>query len=146
MDAFMKYISRIHRCSNLWRVEQLKDEELTGIQHIYIFHICKNPGISQEKLTQRISVNKSNVARQLSSLQNNGFIIRKTSEQDKRVYEVYPTDKALRLYPVVVDLMEKWNGLLLNELDETERKLLLQVLPKIAKKAKELSREGGIEE
>ncbi len=139
MEGLMKYISRIHRCANLWRVDKLSEEGLSGIQHVYIFQICRDPGISQEKLAQRISVNKSNVARQLSALENAGMIRRQISAQDKRMMEVYPTEKAQALYPQVVELMTRWNALLVEELSEEEQALLEQVLPKMAKKAKQLT-------
>ena len=141
MEGMMKFISRIHRCANLWRVDKLSEEGLTGIQHIYIFHICKEPGISQETLARRISVNKSNVARQLSALENAGMITRQTSAQDKRMMEVYPTAKAQALFPKVKALMTMWNELLVEDLSEEERALLLKVLPKMAEKARALTKE-----
>lgn len=145
MDSMMKYISRIHHCSNMWRGDKLSDRGLNGAQHVYIFQICKNPGISQEKLAQRIMVNKSNVARQLSKLESSGMIERQVSMQDKRNYEVYPTEKAKEALPEVKALMNQWNELLLEDLNEEEKAFLLGILPKLARKAKELCDNGGNE-
>ena len=138
MDALMKYIGRIYRSSGLWRVDKLSEEGLSGIQHFYIFQIVRRPGISQEKLAEHIMVNKSNVARQLSAMEAAGLVVRKGSSEDKRVLEVYPTEKALEIYPKVVALMKQWNELITEDLTEEEKKVLESVLPKMAKRAKEL--------
>lgn len=142
MDAVMKYISRIHRCFRQWQSDKMEDAGLNGIAQNYLFHICRKPGISQEKLCEHIMVNKSNVARKLSALENEGWIRRETSENDKRSYQIVPTEKAKEVYPEITRHMKEWNHLMLEDLSEEEKELLLQILPKIAKKAKQLAESG----
>lgn len=137
MDAIMKYISRIHRCFRLWQSDQM--DELSGIEQNYLFHICRSPGISQEQLSEHIMVNKSNVARKLSALENAGWIKRTVSETDKRIYQIYPTEKALDMLPEIKTLMKSWNELILEDLSEEEKETLFKILPKIAQKAKSLA-------
>ena len=105
MNSIMKYISRIHRCFRQWQSDKMNIHGLNGVQQNYLFHIAHQPGISQEQLSDHIMVNKSNVARQLSTLENEGWITRQTSAQDKRVYEVYPTEKTLNMMPEIINLM-----------------------------------------
>ena len=139
MDAVMKYISRIHRCFRQWQSDKMEEAGLNGIAQNYLFHICRKPGISQEKLCEHIMFNKSNVARKLSSLENEGWILRETSENDKRSYQIIPTDKAKEVYPQITAHMKEWNELILEDLSEEEKELLLKILPKITKKAKQLA-------
>ena len=47
------------------------------MHHTYILNVCRNPGISQEALSQLIFVNKSNVARQLAVLEEKGMFVGK---------------------------------------------------------------------
>lgn len=133
MDSLMKYISRIHRCSGRYRGEKI--EGLNGRQHTYIFHVCKRPGISQDQLARHICVNKSNITRQLSALEQSGFVRREPDPDDRRVLRVYPTDKAERALPRVCELMEEWNRLLLEDLKEDERTVLLSLLDRVTQKA-----------
>ena len=84
MDSLMRSISRTYRCSNRYKTEKLKASGLKAIQQTYIFQICRFPGISQEQLSQRIAVNKSNVTRQLATLEQNGFINRQASPEDRK--------------------------------------------------------------
>ena len=139
MDSIMKYISRIHRCFRQWQSDKMQNNGINGVQQNYLFHIAMKPGISQEQLSDHIMVNKSNVARQLSTLENEGWITRKTSATDKRVYEVYPTEKTNQLMPEIVNLMKQWNELILEDLNEEEKETLLALMPKITKKARQLA-------
>ena len=139
MDSVMKYISRIHRCFRQWQSDKMQSQGINGVQQNYLFHIARHPGISQEQLSGHIMVNKSNVARQLSTLENEGWITRKTSMTDKRVYEVYPTEKTMGLMPEILSLMSQWNELILEDLSEKEKETLLALLPKITKKARQIA-------
>ena len=139
MNSIMKYISRIHRCFRQWQSDKMNDQGINGVQQNYLFHIAHQPGISQEQLSDHIMVNKSNVARQLSTLENEGWITRQTSAQDKRVYEVYPTKKTLNIMPEILNLMKQWNALITEDLTEEEKELLYQLMPKITKKARHMA-------
>lgn len=141
MDSLMRSINRTHRCSKRYYNEKLNTDGITGNQQIYIFQICRHPGISQEQLAQRITVNKSNVTRQLSALEQNGFIIRRPSQEDKRVLQVYPTEKGEALYPKVLEIMQQWNRLLLEEFSEKEQELLQSMMQRVQAKALQLAEE-----
>ena len=135
MDSLMRSISRTYRCSNRNKTEKLKASGLTAIQQTYIFQICRFPGISQEQLSQRIAVNKSNVTRQLATLEQNGFINRQASPEDKRIQQVFPTEKAQALFPQVQELMRSWNRMLLEDFSEEEQELLLSMMQRVQQKA-----------
>ena len=141
MDSLMRSINRTHRCSKRYYNEKLNTDGITGNQQIYIFQICRHPGISQEQLAQRITVNKSNVTRQLSALEQNGFIIRRPSQEDKRVLQVFPTEKGEALYPKVLEIMQQWNRLLLEEFNEKDQELLLSMMQRVQAKALQLAEE-----
>lgn len=135
METLMKYINTISRCAILYRNDKLESEGLNGYQHTYIVKICNNPGISQEQLTKIIYVNKSNVARQLALLEQNGFITRKTCEKDKRSMLIFPTQKAYDIYPKVKSFINEWNSYLTEDFSEEERILLLSMLNHVMDKA-----------
>ncbi len=69
----------------------IADCGLSGWQAPYIPEICAAPGITQDQLALRLHVNRSNVTRQLAMLEENGFVLRRRSESDRRAVEVYPT-------------------------------------------------------
>lgn len=90
----MRNINTISRCAALYRDAHLADCGLSGWQAPYIPEICAAPGITQDQLALRLHVNRSNVTRQLAMLEENGFVLRRRSESDRRAVEVYPTQKA----------------------------------------------------
>ena len=72
-------------------------------------------------------------------MENEGWITRQTSATDKRVYEVYPTEKTMELMPEILSLMKQWNALILEDLNEEEKETLLALMPKITKKARQIA-------
>lgn len=136
MESLMRYINRTSRLSALYRSERLEKYGLSGMHHSYILHICRNPGVSQEKLAKLIYVNKSNVARQVASLESNGYVSRAPSPYDGREMLVYPTDKAHKVYPIIVDILKEWNTAIMEDFSEEEQAELVRAMEKIMHKAK----------
>lgn len=137
MGALMKYINLISRCSILFKSGKLEHEGLNAYQHVYIRNICREPGISQDSLAKSIYVNKSSVTRQLALLEQNGFITRIPSERDKRVMQVFPTQKALDILPEVKRLAAEWEEHITAGLTDEERSFLLSILERMMEKAAE---------
>lgn len=137
MESFMKYIGRIARCGTMYRAAKLEPYGLNGHQHLYIIKICDNPGISQENLAKLIWINKSNVTRQLALLEQGGFIERRTDPSDKRSQLVYPTKRAHAVYPTVRQVLQEWNGRIMEGFDEQEREHFLAMLQKMLDKAEQ---------
>jgi len=135
MNNLMKYVKTISRCFTLYREDELKINELSGYQHPYLRRICENPGISQDQLAKRLHVNKSNVARQLALLEQNGFIVRKESAKDKRQLEVYPLEKGMEIYPIILEVIKDWNDELLAGFSIEERQQLANMLQRLMSKA-----------
>ncbi|GAB6087267.1 MarR family winged helix-turn-helix transcriptional regulator [Alkaliphilus crotonatoxidans] len=142
MDLLTKYISRTARCATLYRSSQLEQYGLNGCQHSYILNICKNPGISQDQLAKIIYVNKSSVARQLALLEQGGFITRTPHEADRRQMQVFPTDKALNVYPRLMEILENWNQLLLSDFSPEEQRNLYAMMERVMERAISLVTEG----
>lgn len=138
MEPIMRYINRTTRLGTLYRNEKLKKVELKGIHHSYILNICNNPGISQDKLAKLIFVNKSNVARQLASLEKKGFIYRTPSPTDRRELLVYPTEKAHEVRPIVRDTLRNWNEAILEDFTPEEQEMLITAMKKIMDRSKEI--------
>lgn len=135
MTGFMKFINATARCSTLYRDERLEGSGLNGYQTPYVLTLCRNPGLTQEQLAARIHVNKSNVARQLALLEENGFIERRPCENDRRALKVYPTEKMHAALPQLEGILADWRRFVLSELTEEEQNTLGALLGRVAHKA-----------
>ena len=94
MAILMRNIGEIWRCANLFRTEEYEGLGIGSYQDSYIADVCANPGATQEQLSRIMYVHKSNVARQMGSLEEKGFIERRADPADRRSLRVYPTKKA----------------------------------------------------
>ncbi len=141
MGALMRYINRISRCAVLFRNGKLEHEGLNGYQHTYILNICRNPGISQDMLAKTIYVNKSSVTRQLALLESNGYIDRIPSDKDKRIMQVYPTQKAYDILPRVMSLLDEWESYVTADLTDEEKAVMISILERVMARAAQKAEE-----
>lgn len=137
MSEITRDIMEIARCSSQYKMDMLAPFGLKGCHSSYLSEICACPGISQDQLAQRICINKSNVARQAAILEEDGFIIRKPSQSDKRVMELYPTEKTLELLPKITAITSCWEQCLTKDLTESEIRLVTEILERMKTKASE---------
>ena len=135
MDSFMRCVSRTARCAGLYRGEKLESIGLNGGQHTYILNICRNPGVSQEQLSRLLYINKSNVARQLANLEQNGFVTRVPDGEDRRILRVYPTQKALDACPVVQKVLADWQNYVMADFTPEEREQLTGLMQRVVERA-----------
>ena len=135
MSQIIRDITEISRCGVQYRSDKLAPLDLKSCHASYLTEICENPGISQDKLARRICINKSNVARLVAVLEEEGFITRTPSEADKRVMELYPTEKTLELMPKLNEVLMCWENCITHDLSEEERELLTALLMKMKSRA-----------
>ena len=137
MSDIIRDITEISSCGAQYRADNLSSLGLKGCHASYLSEICACPGISQDKLAQRICINKSNVARQTVILEEQGFLTRVASKEDKRVMQLYLTQKGTDLMPVIFEMYTKWSDLLTQDLTEAETQQLTELLAKIKIRATE---------
>lgn len=135
MSQIIRDITEIARCGVQYRSDKLAPLGLKSCHASYLTEICEHPGISQDKLARRICINKSNVARQVAVLEEDGYITRMPSEADKRVMELYPTEKTLALMPQLKQILLCWEDCITHDLSDEEREQITTLLVKMKARA-----------
>lgn len=135
MSQIIRDITEITRCGTQYRTEALAPMALKACHASYLSEICANPGISQDQLAQRICINKSNVARQVAILEENGFVSRQPCTADKRVMKLYPTEKTLEMLPQIQQIMNCWESCLTHDLTQEEMDTLSALLARMKSRA-----------
>lgn len=135
MSDITRAIMEIARCSSEYKADKLSPFGLKGFHSSYLAEICACPGITQDQLAGRICINKSNVARQAAILEEDGFIIRKPSQSDKRCIELFPTEKTLELMPRITAITTCWEQYLTRELSPQDIEQVTALLLKMKEKA-----------
>lgn len=135
MAKIIRDITYIARCGSQYRNRQLEPLGLTGRQAGSLIAICNHPGISQEQLGKQVVLNKSNITRQLAGLEEMALVERRPSPTDKRVMQLYPTEKTLELLPRIRQVYRDWREYLLDGMTEEEQALLEKALTRIKDRA-----------
>lgn len=125
-------LSMIHRKFNIWIKEKAAPFSLTSSQVSILLLICDEPGISQSKVVESLFLEKSVVAKSIRKLMENGYMIQEQNLDDKRAFNLFPTQKALDIYPTLLqyllDCMEHLTLGLSAEEQETLTALLEKLL------------------
>ena len=135
MHDIIRDITEIARVGTQYKIDNFAVYGLKACHASYLMEICNTPGISQDKLAQRICINKSNVARQAAALEEDGYIRRTPSQTDKRVMELYPTEKTLAVLPEIMQILKNWENMLMEDLTPEEVELAGKVLLRMKNKA-----------
>ena len=136
----------LSRITQMKRDSVFADIGITGTQHGYILAVCREPGITQHALAHKLFVNKSNVARQIAQLDEQGYLTKRADPDDKRMIRVYPTDKAWTVYPLIERILEDWNAYLQKDMSVKERETLSGLLSGVLKRAVDALGERDFEE
>ena len=92
-----KYISIIHRTGSSFLSKEFSKFNIGSGQYMYLIHLYKNDGLSQEELTEILNIDKGTTAKSIKKLETEGFVMRVKDKNDKRINRVYLTPKALEI-------------------------------------------------
>lgn len=137
----LKWLSVADRFAKSYLDEQLAPLGINSSQHIYLLKVCDHPGISQDSLLGSVYVHPSNMVRMVASLEKKGFLTRSPCKQDKRTWQLYPTQRALDIYDAIRTACEKTESVLLHGLTVQEQSDFLTVL---AKAGREVAEKQGV--
>lgn len=136
MEFFMKNVSLLAQSTMTYRDKVFSPMGITGAQVKYLLGVANDEGISQDMLAKKMMINKSNVARQLSALEENGYIRREQSAEDRRVMLVYTTDKGKAIVPQLREENGRWSEIVCEGLTKDEREQLAYLLDKLIANAR----------
>ena len=135
MSQIIRDMTEIARCGAQYKADRLVPLGLKGCHASYLTEICANPDISQDQLAKRICINKSNVARQAATLEEEGFLTRTPSATDKRIMELHPTQKTLDLLPQISSVLKEWESCITGDLTAEELDLMAALVAKMKSRA-----------
>lgn len=131
MPIISRNLNVLARCGVQFRSGYFKALGITAFQAPYIQHICAQPGMSQEQVASALQVNRSSAARHLAALEDDGFVLRVESREDRRQLLVYPTQKALDANPEIRRVNALWNDYLTQGMTADDVARLEELLEKL---------------
>ena len=127
-----KYISIIHRTGSSFLSKEFSKFNIGSGQYMYLIHLYKNDGLSQEELTEILNIDKGTTAKSIKKLETEGFVMRVKDKNDKRINRVYLTPKALEIKDEFLSSINAWENTLTSNLSYAEKEQALTLLKKIA--------------
>lgn len=94
-------ISTVYRKTQIYLNQGTKDLGIHGGQAAFLMVACEYGPIPQREFCRILDIDKSTTAKVLYKLEQEGYILRKADGRDGRIINIYPTEKALKIYPVL---------------------------------------------
>lgn len=138
MDYLSRNTSVIYRIWLSYMDEALKDYNIGSGQHFFLLDINAYPGIMQHELRSGGYFDKSTVTRAVKRLEEQGYIIRKVDDKDKRNLRLYTTPKAEEVIQVAIKAVKEWHNILTTNMSEIEAKQAVICVSKMLENAKKI--------
>lgn len=129
------WVCFISRLSSLFVGREMSRLGFGPGQFFFLTALYGEEGVSQDELSKRVGVDKSNTSRALAKLEQYGLIRRQSDPHNHRVKKVYLEDRALRVRNEFKKIQTRWNEALLCGFSETEKRALLSAVKKMAANA-----------
>ena len=137
MDQITQMLTTLARLRLQYMTDTLLPYDMKAFHALNLIQICRTPGLSQDVLARRRMNDKSSIARQAAAMDESGLITRVPCTDDKRVMKLYPTQKALELLPAIEEMLVSWESWLTQDLDDTEKTQLMDLLQRMKQRALE---------
>jgi DNA-binding MarR family transcriptional regulator len=146
MEASLgRWISIIHRYGQSYLEKQFGGLDV-GYGHIaFIRALSRRDSLSQEELSEVLSIDKTTTARAIKTLVELGYVARSPDSTDRRIYRLSLTAKAKAITPLIKESLRTLSEVLSSGLSENERQLVLGLLKRMAENAKEFKENGFVQ-
>ncbi|WP_125764888.1 MarR family winged helix-turn-helix transcriptional regulator [Levilactobacillus mulengensis] len=131
----LKWLSIANRYTRIALDRRLQPYRLNASMYYYILRIHEQPRLTQDKLISLTYLNPSNVTRAVNQLVNLGYVRKRQSKADKRVYELSLTKRGEALYPDIVQLRQEVADSLLADVPADQHDALVAQIRQLALRA-----------
>lgn len=96
-------------------------------QEIMLMQLGDKDGQSQNSLGRTLRLDHSTVAKSVKRLEDGGFVIRKRSEEDKRITNVMLTGKGRQAVNEIAEVWKALEDITLKDISEEELKMFIRI-------------------
>ena len=133
-----KLISIIAKNQSLYLNHKLEEFKINSSQLHFLFEISYQKEINQDKIASRCSIDKGSVARSIKKLEDNGLVVRKVDDNNRRQNKVSLTPEGEKTLTESKKKLEEWEDYLFAN-NTSEKEDLQMLLKEIAVKSIELN-------
>ncbi|WP_423230004.1 MarR family winged helix-turn-helix transcriptional regulator [Clostridium tyrobutyricum] len=112
---------------------KFKEIHLQKGQFIFLTRICENAGINLIELSNLLKVDKTTTTKAIQKFIKAGYIDKKRDSNDKRIWRLYPKEKALKIYPLIIREENNRVEICFDNFSEEEKQMAYQLVKKMRK-------------
>ena len=127
-ESIGKYISMLHRMGSCYYNKKLSPYNIGSGQIMFLAYLYAHDGVNQEDMSHNLNIDKGTTARAIKKLEEEGYIIRKVDDKDKRAYRIYVTDKALAIKEEFYEVLKSWNDIISSDFTDEEKEMVIKLL------------------
>lgn len=101
-NRILREIGAIARCIQATSDIKYRQISLHRGQFIFLARVCEHPGINLIDLSHMLKVDKTTATKAVAKLASAGYLARERDAADKRIWHLFPTAKALEIYPRII--------------------------------------------
>lgn len=127
-----KWIAKLYKHHDQFVDKKLESHNLNHSEANLLFYLYKDgDGINQQDLKENLAVDKATVSRSVSALIEKGYLIKKSSSEDKRVNLIYMTSKAEKMEMIIDDIYQQWFNIFDDKISDRDQKKVIETLQKM---------------
>jgi DNA-binding MarR family transcriptional regulator len=127
-DCYVYLLSKAYQKGQSLVQKRLKKYGLTNLQYLVLEVLWRMEGITASETGKILSIDKATLSGVIERMVDSQWIFKKQDEKDKRVFQLYPSEKANQLKEKLIDERKKANDQLLSDFTLEERVLLRRLL------------------
>jgi len=127
----IRNVGTIARCIQAIIDCEFKRFNLEKGQFYFLSRVCENEGISQIDLSTMMKVDKATTTKAIQKMQEKGLIEKKRDMTDKRIWKLYPTQKAMEIYPLLIEEENEDASICFSGLNKDEIAIVSEALEKM---------------
>lgn len=127
-----KYINVLHKSMSYYINKRLDDYNINKDQIEILHHLYNNEGLSQNELGKNLMVDKITITKRLKGLVKEGYVEKRISKKDRRIKELYITEKGYMVKKTLRDILNETTDILLGDIPESKEKIIKEILAKMS--------------
>jgi len=101
-NEILREVGTLARCIQSISDIKYREIRLQRGQFIFLTRICEHPGINLIELSNLLKVDKTTTTKAIQKLLEENYVRRERDNADKRMWHLFPSEKALEIYPYII--------------------------------------------
>ncbi|WP_423214133.1 MarR family winged helix-turn-helix transcriptional regulator [Streptococcus equinus] len=131
MFEIIRTIGAITRTIQIDSNNHFKELGLNNNLYIYIIRTCEEPGMFLGELADNVQIDRTTAFRTIKKLVKLGYFELQNDSNNQKIKRVFPTQKALDVYPQLHEYEQKQSDFLLSNLSTEELAKLKELMTRL---------------